>query len=151
MKYIFLIFVFSALAIFIFASRNNRLEAIRELTESTVSQDSVTGDYAPQVKKMGEVDVEVEPINLSSGSDSVFKISLNTHSVDLSYDFTKVAKLTDDKGNSYAIMQWRGGSEGHHLEGELSFAKLKDNVSKVLLTLDGIDNQRAQFTWELRR
>jgi len=105
--------------------------------------------YESQKKSMGEVDVEVTPIKLESGQPIQFSLSFNTHSVDLSYDYTKIISAQDDKGNKYKATSWSGGNSGHHLEGELKLEELQEGASEVFLFLDGIDNEKGEFLWEL--
>jgi len=104
---------------------------------------------SPQVKDMGAVKVEVIPKRVESGSEALFTLNLNTHSVDLGYNYTKIIKLTDDKGNQYYPIKWTGSSGGHHLSGEISFGKINKGVRKLILTISGIDNKTAEFVFEL--
>ena len=104
---------------------------------------------ASQTKTMGAVEIEVTPASIVSGKGIVFELSLDTHSVELNYDYTQIAVLTDDRGNSYQPTQWTGGSSGHHLQGELIFEPLSENPNQLTLTLEGIDNKSEAFTWQL--
>ena len=74
---------------------------------------------------------------------------LNTHSVELDYDYSQIASLIDDQGNSYRVVSWNGGRSGHHLEGKLNFEALRENINKVTLILSGIDNQTHNLTWDI--
>lgn len=52
---------------------------------------------------------------------AIFKITLDTHSVDLSTDLTKSASL-DVGGVAWTVSGWSGdGPGGHHREGTLAF------------------------------
>ena len=104
---------------------------------------------ASQTKIMGAVEVEVTPISVVSGKDVVIVLSLDTHSVELNYDFTQIAILTDDRGISYQPIQWTGGSSGHHLQGELIFEPFPENTNQLTLTIEGIDNETEDFSWQL--
>ena len=104
---------------------------------------------APQTKTIGAVEFEVTPVSVVYGKDIVFELSLNTHSVELDYDYTQIATLTDGRGNSYQPTQWTGGSSGHHLQGKLIFEPLPENPNQLTLTLEGIDNKSEAFTWQL--
>ena len=102
-----------------------------------------------QTKTMGDVEVEIIPISIDPAKEVVFALSLNTHSVELNYDYTQIATLTDDRGNSYQPTEWTGGSSGHHLEGKLLFPSFPENPKQLTLTFDGIDNKSEAFTWQL--
>jgi len=68
----------------------------------------------------GGVVVQVTP-EVTVGDRLVFDVSLNTHSVDLSYDYRALASLRDDQGHTYPAASWDGGSGGHHQTGKLVF------------------------------
>lgn len=110
---------------------------------------SESTSLAPQSKSMGAVEVEVTPAAVNPEGKTVFKLTLNTHSVDLDYDYTNIATLSDNVGNTYKALEWTGELGGHHLQGELIFEPLSDNAQSITLEIDGIDNQSASFTWEL--
>jgi hypothetical protein len=105
--------------------------------------------YQPQTKTFGAVQVEVTPKQLEPEKQAVFSLSLNTHSVDLGYDYPELANLTDEQGDSYKALSWSGGSGGHHLTGELTFEPLNKTVASITLKLSGIDDQSNSFNWEL--
>jgi len=109
----------------------------------------VTPSLQTQSKTMGVVTVEITPISVSPGKDLKFELDLNNHSVDLSYDYTKIATLTDDRENSYQPPQWTGNSSGHHVKGELIFPALPGIPKQLTLTLNGVDNKSAIFVWPL--
>lgn len=120
---------------------------------ATVSQRIETSaqnsGLSPQTKTMGAVEVEVKPVSVASGKEVIFEVSMNTHSVELNYDYTKIAALTDDRSNSYKPIKWVGGNSGHHLEGELYFDALPQNPKELTFTLKGIDNKVESFSWQL--
>jgi len=101
-----------------------------------------------QARNMGAVEVEIKPISVMPGKNVAFEISLNTHSVELNYDYTQIATLTDDRGNSYKPTKWTGGNSGHHVKGELLFAALPKNPKELTLTLEGVDNRVEVFVWQ---
>ena len=108
-----------------------------------------TAVFESQSKAMGAVDIEVTPLQLQSGKETNFKIALNTHSVSLDYDFTKILSLTDDSGQMYGVKEWNGGQGGHHLSGDIIFEILSDDAKTVTLKIQGIDNQTSEFVWNL--
>lgn len=114
---------------------SNQEEEVRGSSTSSLSQ----------TQDMGAVNVEITPIATVVGEEIIFKLSLNTHSVELDYDYMKIASLTDDSGNSYQAIGWSGEVGGHHLEGELVFEPLLEEAAELNLTLDGIDDQNTTF------
>ncbi len=113
-------------------------------SEQTTSQ---TSQIASQTKTMGVVEVEITPVTIDQGKQAVFDVALNNHSVDLNYDYTKIALLTDDAGNTYQPVKWDGNSGGHHVRGQLTFEPLHEQSGSLTLSLSGIDNQNGSFTF----
>ena len=122
-------------------------------TSATVSSNPQSGEqesgFLPQIKTMGAVEVEISPISIKSGENTVFELSMNTHSVELSYDYIQIATLTDESGNDYKPTEWTGGNSGHHLSGELIFPTLSSTPKQLTLTLEGVDNETEDFRWKL--
>ena len=126
-------------------------EKVVQGVQSQVSakDENVTVALDSQLKSMGAVEVEVTPVSVEPGSNMIFDISLNTHSVELDYDYTEIASLEDNLGNKYKALEWTGEKGGHHLSGTLSFEAVGENAENVVLTISGIDGQNAAFKWEL--
>lgn len=97
----------------------------------------------------GTITVAITPKILDPGSQVVFNVELNTHSVELSYDIAQIAYLSDDTGNIYQPVSWTGGRGGHHIRGVLTFPTLSKSAKKVTLTISKIDNQDKVFVWRL--
>jgi hypothetical protein len=133
----------------IFGLSAKQKQEISATTSSKIETSGQTSELVPQTKSMGVVEVEVKPVSVTSGKEAMFEVSLNTHSVELDYDYTRIATLTDDRGNSYKPTKWTGGNSGHHLEGQLVFAPLTQNLKGLTLTLEGIDNKSETFVWQL--
>lgn len=112
--------------------------------EQTTSQ---TPKIASQTKTMGVVEVEITPVTVAQGKQIVFDVAMNNHSIDLDYDLTKIATLTDDHNNTYRAPNWSGNRGGHHIKGQLTFESLKEQNGSLNLSLNGIDNQNASFTF----
>jgi hypothetical protein len=75
----------------------------------------------PRTSEGGGVTVEAMPAGAADG-DLAFSLSLNTHMVDLRYDYRALATLRDDQGHVYPAAKWDGGSGGHHVTGKLFFS-----------------------------
>lgn len=102
-----------------------------------------------QTKTLGAVDVTITPKTLSTGEPAVFELALNTHSVELDYDFTQIVTLTDNENNRYQAVKWSGGQGGHHLLGELTFGSLSTKAKTITLNIDNIADQSTSFIWNL--
>ena len=111
------------------------------------------GDDLTQTKDEASVTVAVTPLNLNDQSAATldFKITLNTHSVDLGYDLTSIATLSSDAGEKVQPATWNGpAGGGHHREGTLSFPQLKTRGQSLTLTLRGIAGVTERtFTWKV--
>ncbi len=99
----------------------------------------------------GSVTVDVKPTALSVGEPVEFDIAMNTHSVDLSDDLTKIAILRDDSGKEYRPTAWEGpAGGGHHREGALMFPTLTNKPKYVELVIHGLAKVPERvFKWEL--
>ena len=99
----------------------------------------------------GSVTVDVKPTALAVGEPVAFDVKMDTHSVELNDDMTKIAILRDDSGKEYKAAAWDGpGSGGHHREGVLKFAALTSKPHHVELVIKGLAKVPERiFTWEL--
>lgn len=124
-------------------------EKVVQGVQSQVSTSEGNTFLSTQLKSMGEVEVEVTPAIMEPGSNMVFDVTLNTHSVDLSYDYTTIIRVEDDKGNVYKTIGWSGGEGGHHLRGQIELEPVSIEAKKIMLIVDGIDSQKEIFEWRL--
>lgn len=108
-----------------------------------------TDKLATISKTMGVVSVDITPASMEAGKEIAFDVVMNNHSVDLDYDYTQIATLTDDQGNTHKPTQWTGNSGGHHVRGQLIFPSLSKTPQQLTLTLNGVDNETEDFSWEL--
>jgi hypothetical protein len=106
-----------------------------------------------QTKEEAAVTVKVTPLNLNDSAATAldFKITLDTHSVDLGYDLTAIATLSSDAGEEVKPVKWDGpGGGGHHKEGVLSFPAVKNRGQALTLVLRGIaDVPERAFVWSV--
>lgn len=115
-----------------------------------VSQDATKQKvFLKQSDDRGQVTVEVIPISLESGKEVRFKVVLDTHSVELSYDLLKASNLSDDRSNNFKPISWNGGSGGHHLNGELVFPSLAAKAKSAQLIIANISGFDRRFIWNL--
>ncbi len=104
----------------------------------------------------GAVEFVITPLNLTSPGETLdFEVSLNTHSVNLSWDLAAQSTLTTDAGLEVKGLSWPMGG-GHHYMGTLTFpAKTADGKSllegakKVTLTIRDAAAPIRVFEWEL--
>ena len=105
--------------------------------------------FNKQLKTMGAVEVEAVPISLEPDSNMKFQLTLNTHSVELTYDLVNIVKAQDDKGGIYKSVAWSGEQGGHHLSGELLLEPISSEAKQITLIINGIDNQTENFVWDI--
>jgi len=99
----------------------------------------------------GAVTVEVTPTALQVGKPLTFEIAMNTHSVDLSDDMTRIVILRDDAGKEYTPTAWEGGEAGgHHRSGTLTFAAPTSKPKYVVLVVKGLAQVPERvFRWDV--
>jgi len=143
-----LLLIVAGVAVFGLTAKSKTEKPPQVVSTNTQSNEQAS-KLTSQSKSLGAVEIEVKPVSFEREKDVVFEVSMNTHSVELNYDYTQIATLTDDLGNSYKPTKWTGGSSGHHLSGQLIFAPLTENPKELTLTLEGIDNKTESFNWQL--
>jgi hypothetical protein len=96
----------------------------------------------------GAVQVKIEPRRLDAGG-AVFRVTLDTHSVDLGTDLARAARL-EVGGTRWAGPSWQGGGGGgHHREGELRFQPAGPTQGTAQLTIAGLPGP-VVARWELQ-
>lgn len=80
-------------------------------------------EFAPQSNQGLGITVRAKPIDLAANAKSwTFEIALDTHSQDLTDDFTRTAVLIDANGKPHMPLGWDGAAPGgHHRSGVLRF------------------------------
>ncbi len=130
-------------------------------SDLTLSNDSAPGvgstqaqalNLATQTNNQNLVSVDVTPIDFAFERPAKFKVSLNTHSVDLQFDLTEIGILYDTFGNSYSALSWDGPPPGgHHSSGTLAFPEISGNAASMTLVLKGIAGvYERKFEWSLK-
>ncbi len=121
--------------------------------DPSVSSTSPSSDATFETKSNagGSVTVDVKPTSLADGEPLEFDIAMNTHSVDLAADMTKISLLRDDSGKEYQPTAWDGpGGGGHHRSGILKFAALTTKPKYVELVIKGLAKVPERvFRWDL--
>lgn len=104
----------------------------------------------------GEVTVTVKPLKIAryntppgGKENTVFLVSLETHTVELDKDLKNISVIIDDKGMEYKPTNWTGGQGGHHISGDLIFPPVSKDAKSVILVIKGVDNIDRNFEWKL--
>ncbi len=116
-----------------------------------ISKPSSNVTFETQSSNGGSVTVAVKPTTLAVGEPVAFDIAMNTHSVDLSDDMTKISVLRDDTGKEYKPTTWDGAEPGgHHRSGTLLFPALTGKPKYVELVVKGLAKVPERlFKWDL--
>ncbi len=102
------------------------------------------------------VEFVVTPLNLDAPGDTLdFDVSMNTHSVDVSWDLAAQSVLSTDTGLEVNGLNWPLGG-GHHYEGTLTFPAetadgkaLLEGAKTLTLTIRDTGVTKRVFVWEL--
>ncbi len=124
----------------------------------TAAAPAVSSENIARTDSQASVEFVVTPLNLASPTDTLdFDVSMNTHSVDLSWDLAAQSVLATDAGLEVKGQSWPVGS-GHHYEGTLTFpAKtadgkpLLDGARKLTLTIKDAGVAERIFEWDLSK
>jgi hypothetical protein len=103
--------------------------------------------------KDGGVSVSVTPRSIAAGAVAwEFEVALNTHTVDLGEDLTKVAYLVDRSGQKHAALAWQGSAPGgHHRKGLLQFKPLAARAEALELHIERVGGiATRKFRWEVK-
>lgn len=109
--------------------------------------------YDTQSNREARVRVDVTPIELAAGKPAKFTVRMNTHSVELDQDISKISTLTDDKGRELKPTGWEGDPPGgHHTKGELSFPPVAADAASVKLVIRNVSRvAERNFQWKLEK
>jgi hypothetical protein len=107
--------------------------------------------YRSQSSNAKSVRVEVTPVQLIPGKPATFKIQMNTHSVELSYDLVKLSTLKEDAGREHQALKWDGDPpKGHHRSGVLEFPAIAQGTKSITLSIKEIAGvPERTFEWKL--
>lgn len=126
------------------------------LGDPTASPSTPAAADLARTDVQGAVEFVVTPLNLTAPNATLdFKVSMNTHSIDLGWDLAAQSTLSTNGGAEVAGQAWPVGS-GHHYDGTLSFPvftadgrALLDGATTLILTIQDTDVAERVFTWEL--
>jgi len=104
--------------------------------------------WESKVDNQASVTVTVTPTLLSEESGEwKFDVVMDTHSVELDQDMTKIAVLIDELGKEYKAINWEGPTGGHHREGILTFDKITLAPKSIKLRISDIGDVVRIFNW----
>ncbi len=135
------------------AGQENTRAALPEAPVATAPRAAMSA-YPSQVSDAGRVVIEVTPLDLGGGEDTLhFQVAMNTHSVELDYDLTQLALLRTDRGVEVRPTLWDGGRGGHHVYGVLFFPAVDLSKARwveiIIHDVAGVPERR--FRWELQK
>ena len=120
-------------------------------TQKNSSVSETQQKWETKIDDQASVTVTVTPIILSVESEEwKFDVVMDTHSVELDQDMTKVAILTDDSGKEYGPVRWEGApAGGHHREGILFFVPITPYPQHLKLNIKDVGGVQRLFSWTL--
>lgn len=105
--------------------------------------------WETKIDDQANITVVITPLDLSPQSvEWKFDVGMNTHSVELDQDMTKIAVLIDDQGKEYRPLAWAGPTGGHHREGTLTFARITPTPKSIELKITGVADVIRSFVWQ---
>ncbi|OGC50063.1 hypothetical protein A2716_01165 [candidate division WWE3 bacterium RIFCSPHIGHO2_01_FULL_40_23] len=137
-----LILILFSILILLYVLRGGKLANTNETSDNVFLLET-------QKKKVGDVEVLATP-KLSS---TAFEVSfvLDTHSVELNYDLTLLAVLTNEEGETLTPLKWKGDAlGGHHRKGQLFFQPFPTMPKTLDLVINEIEGESVKFTWEVK-
>lgn len=130
----------------------NSLTGQNTQTPSQTSQQTNEAQkWKTKTDDQANVTVVVTPLDLyPQSAEWKFDIEMNTHSVELDQDMTKVTVLVDDQGTEYQPLKWDGSTGGHHREGVLTFNQVSPISKSIELKILDVGGVARSFTWQLQ-
>ncbi|OGJ05939.1 hypothetical protein A2554_00955 [Candidatus Nomurabacteria bacterium RIFOXYD2_FULL_35_12] len=135
---------------FLFFYRGGPIKQVAPVANQVNQQTITKQTWETKTEEQADVTVVVTPIDLSLNSKEwIFDVGMNTHSVELDQDMTKIAILVEDQGKEYKPISWEGPVGGHHREGMLIFNQITPNPKSVELKISNIGDVVRSFVWQL--
>ena len=136
---------------FLFFYRGGPTKELAPVANQANQQTATKQTWETKTEEQADVTVVVTPIDLSLNSKEWrFDVGMNTHSVELDQDMTKIAILVDDQGKEYKPISWEGPTGGHHREGVLKFNQITPIPKSVELKISEIGGVVRSFSWQLK-
>ncbi len=113
--------------------------------------DESSNKYETQTKDQASVTIDITPKQLGiEENQNIFTIALNTHSVELDFNFAEIMVLKDDLGNLYSAIEWTGNRGSHHVNGDIIFPTIDRQAKSITLQINGINEVDRIFKWILK-
>lgn len=135
---------------FLFFYRGGPTKELAPITNQANQQTTTKQTWETKTEEQVDVTLVVTPLDLSPNSKEwKFDVGMNTHSIELDQNMTKIAVLVDDQGKEYKPLSWDGPIGGHHREGVLIFNQITPIPKSVELKISSIGDVVRSFTWQL--
>ncbi len=135
----------------VFVNRSSKKAEELSLPANSTANNGQT--YETITSNENGVEVSVTPINLTpSSKEWSFRVSLNTHSQDLSEDLALVSELALSNGQTVKPLAWEGDAPGgHHRNGILKFSAVPGTVSDLTLRIFKVGGiPIREFKWKIK-
>ena len=141
-----IVFIGGSLALYFNSPKPQKTPVANQTNQQVTTTEK---NWGTKTEEQADVTMVVTPIDLSPNSKEwKFDVGMNTHSVELDQDMTKIAVLAGDDGKEYKPLRWEGGEGGgHHREGVLIFSQITPIPKSVELKISGIGNVERSFIW----
>ncbi len=135
---------------FLFFYRGGSTKELAPIANQANQQTTTKQTWETKTEEQADVTLVVTPLDLSPNSKEwKFDVGMNTHSVELDQDMTKITVLVDGQGKEYKPISWEGPVGGHHREGVLIFNQITPIPKSVELKISSIGDVVRSFTWQL--
>jgi len=138
---------------FLFFYRGGPAKQVVPVANQTNQQTTTKQNWETKTDEQASVTVTVTPTDISLQSKEwKFDVVLNTHSVELDQDMTKIAVLVDGQGKEYKPLSWNGSEPGgHHREGVLIWNAIEPTPKSVEIKIKDISEiPERSFKWDLK-
>jgi hypothetical protein len=150
------IIVISVLVVFLigvgFLVVTRERPSTKTASTQVTSSDVNSKKWETKTDDQANITVAVTPLDLLPQSKEwKFSVNMNTHTVNLGQDMTKVAVLVDDQGKEYLPTTWTGDqSDGHHREGILRFEPIVPASKSIELKIRDVGQSTVRvFKWQI--
>lgn len=122
----------------------------------------LTEESLTKVDSQGAVTIALtylNPLGKAKEGEIAFKVSMDTHSVNLDqYRIEALIILRDGRGSEYSPIAWEGSGGGHHLSGILRFGSADPSGNPIIrpetkyievIVKDVAGISERSFKWEL--
>lgn len=139
------------------AGSTDSTQSAKTDTTASPTTGKVVGVAGVQTSEGGQVAVDVRwdgrIVEQNDTETLTLQVAMNTHTVELNYDLTRLAALRNDQGEELRPKSWKAPAGGHHVSGLLTFeiseGFFADNSSLELMIRDVGGVPERLFRWKL--